>query len=569
MISPSARARLSLGIVLAGLAVGLLVRGDLFSDASTYVLMTDSLWSDGDLVYGPEDRARADALRSRFVPAGLLLTKHDWGYGYGKSFVYPAIALPFYALLGIRGFFVLNGLLLASLVLLGADILSHRIAWERAVAVAAAVIGFSVTPGYVDWIDPFLACSVLAAAALAAYRREWPGSCAALLVVLAACRPPYFTLAAAPLTLYAIGRRWRSLTRFVAVAVAIGALFIGISRAAGEAWTPYAAQRFYYPTLFPYDDGGPTALEEVGIPADNAVHERRWPGAREVAEMTKVFFVGRFAGVLVYFPGLVACALWSRRWDREKVVWGLVLLAACEGILFAFPHNYFGGSHALGNRLFTLLPIVLVFVDFVAWRPWRVLASAALAALALPMVRSPLLFSYQPGQQMLQAPYRCLPLEWSHVRRMQPPLSYPGMAAFTDNQYAWEGSGLWTLGGASAEFVFIRPPGQHPRIRLTSPLADVRISDGGVPVPWQPGSLDVVLTRPMATTRDRIREGEEEQVYALTVATESAFRPRAAGDSVDNRSLGVFVQPLDRSPPDRSTAVHLNRIHRWWEPPES
>ncbi len=37
------------------------------------------------------------------------------------------MALPFYAALGVRGFFVVNGLLLAVIVLCGADILCPRL----------------------------------------------------------------------------------------------------------------------------------------------------------------------------------------------------------------------------------------------------------------------------------------------------------------------------------------------------------------------------------------------------------------------------------------------------------
>jgi hypothetical protein len=131
---------------------------------------------------------------------------------------------------------------------------------------------------------------------------------------------------------------------------------------------------------------------------------------------------------------------------------------------------------------------------------------------------------------------------------MQPPFAYPGMVAFTDSQFAWEGSGLWTRGGATSEFFFVRPRGVHPRVRVISPLADVRIRDGGDPVSWRRESTELVLTHPVATTRDSLEEGKEASVYLLEVGTDAAFRPSAHGNSSDERDLGAFVQPLDGLP---------------------
>jgi hypothetical protein len=357
--------------------------------------------------------------------------------------------------------------------------------------------------------------------------------------------------------------------RVTAGGLAVAAVCFAITVAAVGTWTPYAAKRFYYPYVLPYDGGDVGGSEELGVPADVPAHQRGWSSANEIAEDAEAFLIGRFAGVLAYFPGLIVCALWSRRWGVEKLAWAGGLFAACAAILVGFPQSYFGGSHAIGNRMFVFLPVAFVFVDFVAWSGWRLLATAALATVVLPLVRSPVILSLSPGRQMLWAPYRYLPMEWAYVRRIQPPFSYPGMAAFTDAQYAWEGAGLWTRGGATAEFAFVRPQGQRPRVSLFSPLTDVRIRDGGAPVAWRPAeSFIVELSNPVATTQDRL-EGEESLVYVLTISTESVFRPRAHGNLTDNRYLGVYVQPIDRSLPQHDPAEKLNRPQAWWQPPDS
>lgn len=80
-------------------------------------MMADKLWYDRDLNYQPEDLVRARALHFEDHPAGIFLTRNGEAYRYAKPVVYPLFALPFYAALGVRGFFVLNGLLLAGIVL--------------------------------------------------------------------------------------------------------------------------------------------------------------------------------------------------------------------------------------------------------------------------------------------------------------------------------------------------------------------------------------------------------------------------------------------------------------------
>ena len=542
----TARARAALLILFAGLAIGLMTPPRRLADASTYVLMADSLWRDGDLTYTPADLSRAVALQFADLPSGLFLTKHPWGYAYAKPPLYPLVALPFYAAFGVRGFFALNGVLLAALVVLGADILSHRLDWRHALFGAAVVFGFSVTPAYLHWIDPFLLCSALAAGSVAAYRRGRPGWCGALLAALASCRAPYLALALAPLGLYTLGRHWRALALFAAGALVVGALLLGTTRLATGQWSAYGGERFYYESAFPFQLGHDEP--EIGSRAALDLYAVRWPGVAELARSNLYFFLGRFAGVLVYMPTLLVCLLWSRWWDREKLLWLLALLAACEAIQLAVPHSMIGGRHALGNRLFILLPVGLVFVDFLAPCWLRVLATALLLLVAVPVVQAPVYLSLNPGRQMLDVPYRFLPFEWTQAERIAFPFPFPGMAGLTANQYEWErDAGVWTRGGTTAEFVLVRESSDVPRVRLWSLLPAARVADGGFPVAlqWQPGAyMDVTLSHPVVTFRDESHEGTELAVYRLTITTDGGTAAAAMGRRDDSRSLGVLVRPL-------------------------
>jgi hypothetical protein len=541
-------------LLFMGLAVGLLTQPRHFADATIYLLMTDSLWMDGDLTYAPDDLARAQALAFKDHPKGVFLIKHASGYSYAKPPLYSLVAVPFYALFGVRGFLALNGVLLAALVLLGADVLAHRLPWRLALPAAALVFAASVTPAYLLWIDPFLLCSALIAGVVAAVRRNAFTIAAILLAAAASCRPPYIALALAPTLLCAFERRWGALARFAAAGIATTAVLLGVNWLAHGQASPYGGERYYFLTQLPFQVPG---VEPPGGRAQITAGGGSLPSIAALPRTSLDFLVGRFAGVLVYFPGLLACVLWARRWEREKLVWSLGLAAACAALIVAFPHNTMGGQQALGNRFFVLLPVALVFVDFPAWSVWRGVATAAVLLLAVPVMQAPLYLSLNAGRQMLDVPYRYLPVEWLQAGRIRFPIEYPhGMAALTDQQYQWEGEGVWTRGGTAAEFVFvvIGDDLAPPRVRLWSKEQDVRITDGGRrrDVPWQTGrDIEVVLQHPVAQYRDESYASARVSAYTLGIATRTGTYGYDIGARTDTRYLGVFVRPVPTPPPIR------------------
>lgn len=534
------RAASAILLLVAGLALGMLVQPRRLGDASNYLLMADSLWVDGDLVYTSADLARAEALALFDHPAGLYLSLHDWGYGYAKPPLYPAIAAPFHALLGVRGFYVLNGLLLAALVVLGADILSHRLRWRVALAAAALVFAGSVTSVYLHWIDPYLLCSALVAAAVAAERRARLIWSAVFLVAAASCRPPYLALALAPIALCTWERRWRALAGFAIAGALAASLFLAFNRLAAGQWSPYGGARSYFVRELPY--------QSPGAPVTGAPEELSVAGGARLESLghrSLEFLFGRFAGVLVYYPALLACALWSSRWEREKLAWLLALVAGCAALLVALPSNSFGGQHAVGNRLFVLLPVALVFVDFVAWRTWRALGGAALLLLALPMVRQPVRRSLEPGHQMLELPYRVLPIEWHQAARISfPAACHLALIPLDTNNHGCEGNGLWTRGGTRAEFLVLRFDDAPLRLLLRSPHSDIEVSAAGTRVVAARHAdrvTEVTLTRPVATYRDESNGGRHTAVYGLRIATDTGVD----GDARildDQRDFGAYVE---------------------------
>jgi hypothetical protein len=532
--------------LLGGAVFGLLAMPHRLADASSHVLMADSLLHDHDLRYEPGDLARAHALHFEDLPAGLFLVRHgDARWTYGKPVPYAFAALPWYALFGPRGFLGLNGMLLAALVLLGAATVQPQLGWRRGTLVAALVYAGSIVPVYLHWIDPFLFLTALIALGIAAHHRGWPALSGATFGVAAAYRVPYAIIAMVPLALDVYRRRGAAALRFAGAAGAV-ALVVGLlTYASLGQWSPYTGDRFYFETLVPFE-----TPDQVGVPFSRSNLNEQWhlENPVEIARGLGYFLAGRSAGILLYFPTFFACLLWVRRWTVEKVLWLGAVLAFALALELMIPHNRSGGVHALGNRFFVLLPIALCFVDFVAWQPWRIAGSLFVGALALPIVQAPVEHSREPGRAMLAWPQRLFPFEWPLAEHVSYPAEFPGLLALTENQYYWETppGAVWTIGGTRAEFVVVRRGDQPARVKLWSLLPEGTVSDGGVErtLHFDGAAHEITLEHPMVVYRNEYGRGGETAVYALGIETSAAVRLAARGGSEDRRALGVFVQPV-------------------------
>jgi hypothetical protein len=358
---------------------------------------------------------------------------------------------------------------------------------------------------------------------------------------------PYATLLAAPAVLYASARRWHDLGRFATAGIVVAAAVLAGTVLGTGQWSPYTGDRYWYPSAVPYAtahaDGGGVPYSKIALLTDWGV-----PAVRAVVVNGWYFLVGRFSGLLLYFPTLFACGLWATRGDRVKVAWLGAAGACCLLLVALMPHNPLGGTHALGNRLFVLLPVALILIDVVALIPWRVALTAILLVPAVPIMLAPVDFSLHPGRRMLLPPYRWFPVEWPQAAAVTFPYSFPGLMALTANQFDWEASagGVWTVGGTRAEFALIRPAGTPATVGLSSRLPEARVSDGPTRrvIRFSTGKMETVtLRRPRAIFRHEGDGFREYAVYQLVVETGADVTP-AAQDCGDPRHRGVFVQPL-------------------------
>jgi hypothetical protein len=609
-------ARIALGVV-AGLAVvlalasplALLADGKFWSDAATYRTMAESLALDFDLEYRPGDLARA---RGEYPggPQGLFLKRTPRGDGdarlvYGKALVYPLAGAPFVRAFGTdRGLLLLNALALALALGLGYGELRRASTPGKALAGTLAIFIFGVVPVYLLWMTPELFNLALATGGLVAWRRDRP-IVAALLIGLAAYSKPPNALLALPLLLDPLLREglWGprllvSVRRGAIVAAVVAAGFGATWLATGELNYQGGERKTFY-DRYPFDAG--VTFDSAGVwmatdhlgplveGRDEGKRTEREAPPRSPEELRRsfvlnlaYFWVGRFGGVLPYFPG-VALALLAFLvvGPRERAGWLGLLTLAASGLAYVLiiPDNWYGGAGTIGNRYFVnLVPLALLFLP--GRRSFWVAGGAAVitGVLLLPTLVSPVRHSLSPGAHTIAPGFSRLPAEltmlgdlsvFTDVWRKRRPFNAPGgdparrppgsppsyfLWFLDDGTYGQETSfeeeGFWLKGGADAEVVVqtLTPP---PAIRLAvtaGPAGEILTVRLGrerhrlVLRPLQNG--EVVLENPSA-----LLGYYGTALYRLRLSSRYGGEPDG-----DRRNLGSFVRIILAEEPPPSGA---------------
>jgi len=347
--------------------------GHFIADEAAYYMMTESLARDGDLRFTPEDLERTCRDWPN-GPEGVILKTTDGGQTvwYGKLYLYSLVAVPFYLVLGARGFVFLNLLMLLVMSAMGYRYLERGAVDEsgrnRALAFALTFFLLSASFSYAFWFQPevfniflvFCGCyfafpplSPATGMSTGAGDKTsgnpiWRIILAAGFLALAASMKPvsllYLPLLLAGMRPLKPGGFRKLLVAGVFVLLAAGA-YHGISRFAGGGWSPYRGDRrsFNHESGYP----GQRPAEELWTRVGKTGKEEQYEGwgkakinPRYHLDPSKLFYnsfyflVGRHTGIFIY--------LW-------------LLLAIAGHALFFFilmPHNYQGGGGFIGNRYF-------------------------------------------------------------------------------------------------------------------------------------------------------------------------------------------------------------------------
>ena len=127
----------------------------LFSDEAVYYMMAQSLAFDYDIEYTPQDLQRMYEDGWYAGPQGIYLTKVANGrIYYSKYWAYSLFLAPFVRLFGLKGFLILNVLLLIAMIRMGWTYLRQFNLQNSSFLIAATFYLLSASFIYTFWITP-------------------------------------------------------------------------------------------------------------------------------------------------------------------------------------------------------------------------------------------------------------------------------------------------------------------------------------------------------------------------------------------------------------------------------
>ncbi|HEY0556347.1 MAG TPA: hypothetical protein VGG20_18990, partial [Thermoanaerobaculia bacterium] len=341
-------------------------------DEATSVMMVQSLWHDHDLTYREADLDRAERIWAG-GPGGLTLFTDDGGktMRYGYPLAYPLAALPFYALLGLRGIALFNMALF--LAMAGAALWLPTDDLDASPLLLAGFFFASAAFAYAFRMEPAVFLMACAFFPLLVWRRlraldRWDRqhlallAAAGLLLGALLTSNPLLALLGLPILIdLAASRRWRGLAVLViGVLIAVSVLALVQRRGTGE-WTAFAgAQRRTFGAEFPLE----SQRDLWQVPRSEEARPALSVGLRLLPRNLWYAVAGRSTGLLPYFPfALFALGLYLfGRKDRSRHLVLAALGVYVLAVLILHPHDFNGAPGFLGSRYLALVYPAFLFL---------------------------------------------------------------------------------------------------------------------------------------------------------------------------------------------------------------
>jgi len=575
------------GLLVVLLLFGFLAVGALFinpvqtayglkSDEATYVSMTLSLAHDGDLTFEEHDLKRFWPLYQS-GPEGIFLKRgkgsEDQLY-YGKSFIYPLVATPFFILAGLNGLLLLNVLLLAGLVFCLYLFAATRMTPFHAVLISTGFLVASIAPLFSVWMMPetFNLALVGYAYFFWLYKEVRPSEedstavadsptgistdvLGAFLLGLATFSKPSNVLLILPL----IGLAWwrgqllRGLINGIVFALVVAAGF-GINALVSGEFNYQGGDRKTFYGEFPFQNNDAT-FDTTGISVTTDTVE--FEGWNHLGRNIPYFLFGRHFGLIPYYFPAIVILIWALLRRRELAFWHVLIIGTVTltimALLIFLPNTWSGGGGPPGNRyflsiypaLFFLIPTTRTILPaLVMWFGGALFVAQILV--------NPFVAAKRPWENTQNGLFRLLPIELTMVNDLPVQLDQrrtriaygdepPLLLYYLDNN-AWrpEEPGIWVAGDARADIIIrTDPPVAGLEVSVQSPIENVAtISLDGSTYhldlkPNEIKTLDVPVTGVLA---------RKVQNFVLTVETQAGFVPTLHdSESDDKRFLGVLI----------------------------
>jgi tetratricopeptide (TPR) repeat protein len=455
-----------IGLLIFLLAVSLSLKYQsvvtyLFGDEAVYYIMAQSLAFDRDLEYTQGDLIR-------FYkdwpggPQGIFLTRvvqdGEEKIYYGKPFIYPLFLAPFVYLFGLRGFLVLNTLLLVSIITLGYLYLKKYNSEQ--LALLFSLTFFLITAGFVYtfWSTPEIFQMFLITSGLFMLYYETPLAnqgqifgrtlgrkyLSAFLIGLATFSKPHNGIFILPVlasvtlprselyliqkkgfisTLHYLWRRYKYVLSIGLIFLLTMGILSGIQFLFMGQWNAYAGDRKTFYWRFPLESAD-AEFANLGTRQTHDVYFEESFYFNSTVFLHNLFYYlfGRFTGIFpYYFPAVVAlfCFLLNPRSSLRFILLGTIILHILVYIVWA-PSNYHGGSGAVGNRFFlNIYPAFLFLVTQIPGGFGTILLTWLVGFLFLAQILiNPFYSSNNPAQHAFRFPYPILPVELTEINSL-------------------------------------------------------------------------------------------------------------------------------------------------------
>ncbi len=415
-----------------------------WADAGTYYMQIQSISNDFDIRYESNDINRA--FEDNFIPAGMFLIKTDDGeYYYGKEFTFAMFAVPLYKLFGINGVLLLNGLMFFAMILIGYLYLRNQNEDKIALTISVLYFFLSAAFVYIFWLHAEIYNMFLLMSGMflwiTYFRRNDPKYLfvASFIFGIAVAAKVPNMIFFVPLFFYKLYcKKYRAaslmVTAFILPLIAVYGYFFMHA----ETFSFYGGNRLYYGQNFPFV-GGYDSVNEIGrslfsVSQSNIDALINTNNIKIIPYNLFYYFFGSFTGMFWYYPFVLLSAIPVLNFvyhktkvltkkseiksysdfnaDKILVATGIVLYILFFAIIVGY--NYWGGTHAVGNRYFYVYPLFLFLIPKVNVK--QLLLVTLLAGVTLnPVILDPVGNSANPSIHQMSFPYSYLPIEYTQL----------------------------------------------------------------------------------------------------------------------------------------------------------
>jgi len=443
---------LLLFIILFGILAAISLSAPIhrWGDVSTYYMQISSITEDHDIQYQPIDIQRALRNRFDYLPAGLFLIKTDTGnYFYGKEFSYALFASPFFVLLGNHGILFFNGLMFWLMIFMGFIYLKKK-GNSPILSFFTSCLFFVLSTAfvYLFWITPEIYNMFLITGGIFFWslyfedKKESYLIVAAFIFGLATVAKLPNCLIFLPFVFYELySREWKRVLTVLLIFLIPIILFCGYFYGETGSLSFYGGNRLYYSNQFPFI-GGFDSDHEAGLPAFSVEDGRistliNNDSLMNIPGNLLYYFFGKFTGMIWYYPltvfavlSFVLGILYIKKQNNEdqsilslikkNPTQYLIFIGIIITILFyviIIGNNYFGGQHAVGNRLFYIFPAFLFLIGKIDLKLVIVFIIISFF-MVIPIIADPIGISRYPETHTYQFPYTIFPIEYSQMNNL-------------------------------------------------------------------------------------------------------------------------------------------------------